>query len=102
MFERGEAKKERGIQALIRRMDRKPQPIDLPVEVLEQTGPRKDAFDPVPVRAVIPVTYQYTDVVQVEGEAIAWTGKAVLVRAVLEEGTAPREVWVWANAVTRK
>lgn len=102
MFEHGDVKKLRGVQALIRRLDRKPQPVDLPVEVVERTGARRDAFDPVPVRAVIPVTYQYTDVLEVDGEVIAWTKKAVLVRAVLEPGAAPRDVWVWANAVTRK
>lgn len=94
--------KARGVQAFIRRMDRKPSPLSLPEEIIATTGDRKDADGGVPVHAVIPVSYAYTDVLAVEGEVIAWTKSAVLVRAVLEPGTEPRDVWVWANAVRRK
>lgn len=80
---------------------RKPTPMDIPDSVLRQTG-RERECEPVPVRAFVPVHYAYDDLLEVEGEVVAWTDSAVLVRAVLIPGHAPQHVWVWANAVQRK
>lgn len=103
MFERSreDAKKDRGMEMFLRNMDRRPTPTQLPDAVLETTGRRREAQLPAKVTAHIPVSYAYTDTLTVDGEVVAWTDKAVLVRAVLTPGTEPQHVWVWANAVKR-
>jgi len=83
-----------------RQWARRPTPIHIPDSVLRQTGKEHECA-PVPVRALVPVRYAYEDLLEVEGEVVAWTPRAVLVRAVLIPGHTPQHVWVWANAVTR-
>lgn len=87
---------------MIKRVERYPRPNPVPDDVVAMTGSRHDAADPVPVDALIPVTYQYSDVLQVQGEVVAWTPRAVLVKAVLQPGHSPSFIWVWANAVKRR
>ena len=104
MFEQKLKEKRRGqkLGALLDRWDRKPTAVQIPDAVLEQTGKERDcSSSPVAVRAMIPVKYSYEDMLEVDGEVVAWTDRAVLVRAVLIEGHAPQHVWVWANAVKR-
>lgn len=44
---------------------------------------------------------RYFKAIDIEGEVIAWTPRAVLVRAILAPGKQPQNVWVWASAVKR-
>ncbi|MWB99425.1 hypothetical protein [Agromyces seonyuensis] len=73
----------------------KPVPISLSDDErgMDVTRPEKG----IPVHAW--VRFPETPI-RVSGEAIAWTGRAVLVEFKLRGG-ATRRAWVWANAVDR-
>lgn len=99
-------KNERRLQGehdkLMRQWARRPTVEQLPGELVGRTGRRVDADKPIPVKAQIPVSYSYSDMLEVAGEVVAWTNRAVLVRAVIEADREPQLVWVWANAVVRR
>jgi len=88
------------LDRMIARWEREPSPVSLPQTTVDQTGTRHDG-DGTRVRALIPMETRYVESIDVEGEVIAWTPRAVLVRAVLAPGKAPQNVWVWASAVKR-
>jgi len=78
-----------------------PIPLGLTKRQVELTGhPR--FLEPTAVRASLQVTYTWVDDLQVDGEVIAYTPKAVLVRLALPGWPEPPEIWLWANAVERK
>lgn len=103
MFEKNGAtqRAERNAAKLIDKLDRDPQPMNLPYEVVQASGRRREAKTPVRVRALVPMQIAYTEMRAIDGEVIAWTDKAVLVRYAPGQGAQARTVWVWANAVTR-
>jgi hypothetical protein len=82
-------------------IERWPQPIGLTDTELRGGGIRQDARDPVPVAAWIPHRVTYSDPQLVQGEAIAWTRTAVLVRRKTPQSVHPHHTWVWASAVTK-
>lgn len=88
------------IDRMIDRWEREPKPVSLPQSTVALTGARREG-DGTRVRALVPMETRYIETVDVEAEVIAWTARAVLVRAVLQEGKAPQEVWVWSSAVMR-
>lgn len=91
------------VEALAERLERRPQPVELPPDLVRRTGERRDLPEPVPGIAQIPVRYAYDETLERDCEVLAVTrGGAVKIRAVLHPGTAPTEVWVWRNAVVPK
>ena len=94
-------KGQRDIDRMIERWEREPTHVSLPQGTVDRTGRRRRG-EPVPVRALIPMETRYVESLEVEGEAIAWTDRAVLVRAVVQPGRKPVDVWVWASAVQRR
>ena len=88
------------IDRMIQRWEREPKPMSLPSDAVELTGKRREG-NGTRVRALVPMETRYVETIDVEGEVIAWTPRAILVRAVLTPGKAPEEVWVWASAVHR-
>lgn len=89
------------IDRMIERWEREPEHVSLPQATVDRTGRRRKG-EPVPVKALIPMETRYIESLEVEGEAIAWTDRAVLVRAVVKPGHRAVEVWVWASAVQRR
>lgn len=94
-------KGQRDLDRMIERWEKEPHHVSLPSTTVDRTGARRRG-EPVPVRALIPMETRYVESLEVEGEAIAWTDRAVLVRAVVKPGSNPVEVWVWASAVQRR
>ena len=76
-------KGQRDIDRMIERWEREPTHVSLPQGTVDRTGRRRRG-EPVPVRALIPMETRYVESLEVEGEAIAWTDRAVLVRAVVQ------------------
>jgi hypothetical protein len=77
----------------------RPRPISLTErEIDEPHNPITVAETPIRVASFIRF---YEATIRVEGEAIAWTSRAVKVRFTTKEG-ARHEVWVWASAVDRR
>lgn len=83
-------------------MERRPQPIGLSETEIRSGGRRQDAREPVHVAVWIPHQVTYSDPQLVEGEAIAWTRTAVLVRWKTPYSVHPHHTWVWASAVTKR
>lgn len=81
---------------------RRPQPYGLSEAELQHSGIRRDAPAPIPVTAWIPHQVHYEDPQLVDGEVIAWTDHATLVRWTPREGVGPHHTWIYADAVTRK
>jgi hypothetical protein len=77
-------------------------PISLTTREIRSTGPRTDAPQPVPVLAVVRYRVSFEEPRTVEGEAIAWSHGAVLVKYQEPDGHGDRYVWVYANAVRRR
>lgn len=94
------AKGQRDLDRMIARWEREPHHVSLPQGTVDMTGRRRSG-DPVPVRAFIPMETRFVESIEVEGEAIAWTDRAVLVQAVVKPDGNPIKVWVWASAVQR-
>lgn len=93
--------RESDIDRMLDRWRTTPIPLGLTRRQTEQSGlPRH--CDPVPVTVSLQVTHTWVDDKTVDGEVIAYTPKAVLVRMQLPGWTEPQEIWVWANAVERK
>ncbi len=88
------------IDRMIARWEREPRHVSLPQSTVDMTGERHEG-DGTRVRALIPMETRYVEHISVDGEVLAWTPRAVLVRAVLKAGHAPSDVWVWASAVKR-
>ena len=63
-----------------------------------KTDPPKTPREPIPVMAWL--RFSGTPV-QVPGECLEFTSKAVLFRYTAA-GQSPEQVWVWANAVARR
>jgi hypothetical protein len=74
----------------------RPMPISLSDRELGPTPPRP-AEQPIPVRAW--VRFPETPI-QVTGNAVAWTDRAVWVEFTMRNGATLR-AWVWASAVER-
>lgn len=91
---------ERDVDKLVERFRLAPEPVTIPPYVLEQTGERREGT-PVPVSAQIPVRIVRDEMLAVEGRAVAWTDRAVLVECVIPPMTSKRLIWVWASAVRR-
>lgn len=77
-------------------------PVSLTTGEVRRTGPRAEAREPVPVIASIRYRVVYEEPRTVEGEAVAWTKGAVLVKYPDPMTRQDRFVWVYANAVTRR
>lgn len=77
-------------------------PVSLTTTEIRSTGPRKDAPDPVPVIATVRYRVSFEEPRTVEGEAIAWSHGAVLVKYQEPNGDGDQYVWVYANAVRRR
>jgi len=92
---------ERDLDRMLDRWRTTPIPLGLTKRQREMTG-NPTLCDPVPVSVSLQVTYTWVDDQLVDGEVIAYTPRAVLVRMSLPGWTEPQEVWVWANAVQRK
>lgn len=75
-------------------------PISLTTAEVRSTGPRAEAPEPVPVIASVRYRVIYEEPRRVEGEAVAWTRGAVLVKYPGPITRQYRFVWVYANAVT--
>lgn len=90
----------RDLDRLVERWQKEAHPIGLPNGLVARTGEKRTG-KPVPVTAAIPVYYSYSDTLMANAEVIAWTDTAVLVRVVIPPSTRPRELWLWAGAVTR-
>lgn len=90
----------RDIDRLVDRWVSAPEPVSIPTYVLDQTGERREG-EAVAVSAQIPVRVVRDEMLAVEGRAIAWTDRAVLVECVIPPSTTTRRVWVWAGAVKR-
>lgn len=81
---------------------RRPQPIGLTIDQVRGTGRRHEAREPVPVTAWVPHRVVYDEAQMIEGEAIAWTEGAVLIRWTPAHSTQPSHAWVYAAAVRRR
>lgn len=90
---------DRDADRMLDRWNRQARPVGLGFEEVRTTGGRREAETPVPVRAKIPMHVSYVENIEVSGEVVAWTRKAVLVHTVIDE--VESYVWVWANAVER-
>ncbi len=88
------------VDRMIARWEREPQPVSLPQSTVDLTGTRKPAAG-TRVRALIPMETRYVESLDVECEVLAYTARAVLVRAVVKPGAQPVDVWVWSSAVQR-
>jgi hypothetical protein len=77
-------------------------PVSLTTAEVRRTGPRAEAREPVPVIASVRYRVVYEEPRTVEGEAVAWTRGAVLVKYPDPMTRHDRFVWVSANAVTRR
>ena len=89
------------IDRMLDRWNAKSIPLGLAKRQAERTGlPRM--CEPVPVTVSLQMIRTWVDDQVLDGEVIAYTSKAVLVRMELPGWTEPQEVWVWANAVERK
>lgn len=75
-------------------------PVGLSQEELTTTGRRVEAREPIQVDAWIRHRVVYEKPRLVQGEAIAWTDGAVLVRWRCEGHD--RFTWLWASAVQRR
>jgi len=76
-------------------------PLGLSKRQAEETGLPREC-EPVPVSVSLQLIRTWVDDKLFDGEVIAYTPKAVLVRLELPGWTGPQDVWVWANAVERK
>ncbi|MGI9823878.1 hypothetical protein [Agromyces sp. Marseille-Q5079] len=74
-------------------------PIGLSIDELGTTGRRTDARIPVRVDARVRLRVITEEPRLIEGEAVAWTRGAVLVR--WQHGGHDMHTWVWASAVRR-
>jgi len=90
------------IDRMLDRWRTTPVPLGLTRRQTERSGLPRVCDEPVPVSVSLQVTYTWVDDQTVDGEVIAFTPKAVLVRMQLPGWTEPQEIWVWANAVERK
>ena len=83
-------------EAAINEFLTRPKPISL---TPSETGDRATrAPEPIPVRAWV----RFPEVaIEVDGEVIGWTRRAVRVRFTVRDG-AVFETWVWASAVERR
>ncbi|GAA1817653.1 hypothetical protein [Agromyces neolithicus] len=77
-------------------------PVSLTTAEVRHTGARAEAPEPVPVIATVRYRVVYEEPRKVEGEAVAWTRGAVLVKYPDPMTRQDRFVWVYANAVTRR
>ncbi|GAB3615439.1 hypothetical protein [Humibacter ginsengisoli] len=76
----------------------RPRPISLTDAELDLEHARVvEADSPIPVRAFVRF---HEAVIRPEGEAIAWTPRAVKVHFTMVDGS-QHVVWVWASAVDR-
>ncbi|HEY8590745.1 MAG TPA: hypothetical protein VIL55_14460 [Naasia sp.] len=74
----------------------RPRPLSLTQQ--EAGGEVREAPEPVAVTAWV----RFPEApIEVEGRAVAWTDRAVLVEFRLHSG-AVHKAWVWASAVTRR
>ena len=94
------AKGKRDLDAMLDRWKREPKAISIDADTVSLTGQPKQG-NGAKVRALIPVRVEYTETVDVEAEVVAWTPRAIKVRAVIDPHQVPVEVWVWASAVMR-
>ena len=76
--------------------------IGLSSDELRISGRRVEARTAVPVQAWVRHRVIYEEPRLVEGEAIAWTDRAVLIRWTDTQNTNERLTWVWADAVRRR
>lgn len=91
------------IDRLVKRFRERPDPIGLPIELVERTGPRRAAQKPIAAIAQVPILVNFTETIEVDAEVLEWTpGGAVKVRVTVGVAAAPREVWLWTNAVRPK
>lgn len=81
---------------------RRPKPIGLTAEQVQNTGRRQEAREPVSVTAWVPHRIVYDETQLVDAEAIAWTEGAVLIRWISPHSNQPSHVWVYAAAVRRR
>lgn len=77
-------------------------PVSLTTAEVRRTGSHAEAAEPVPVIASVRYRVVYEEPRTVEGEAVAWTRGAVLVKYPDPMTRQDRFVWVYANAVTRR
>lgn len=77
-------------------------PVSLTTAEVRRTGPRTEAPKSVPVFASVRYRVVYEEPRTVEGEALAWTHGAVLVKYPDPMTRQDRFVWVYANAVKRR
>ena len=77
-------------------------PVSLTTAEVRSTGHRTEATEPIPVNASIRYRFAYEEPRTVEGQAMAWTPGAVLVKYRDPATNQDQFVWVYANAVTRR
>ncbi|GAA4374902.1 hypothetical protein GCM10023152_18180 [Agromyces bauzanensis] len=77
-------------------------PVSLTTAEVRRTGHGAEAREPIPVNASVRYRFVYEEPRTVEGEAMAWTRGAVLVKYLDPVTNQDQFVWVYANAVTRR
>ncbi|WP_157006174.1 hypothetical protein [Agromyces laixinhei] len=77
-------------------------PVGLTTAEIRRTGPRAEAREPIPITASVRYRVIYEEPRTVEGEAVAWTRGAVLVKYHDPTTRHDQFVWVYANAVVRR
>lgn len=83
-----------------RRDEARGTPIAPTTDELNTSGRRVEASEPIPVDAWIRHRVIYEDPRLMHGEAVAWTGGAVLVR--WQRNGHDCYTWVWSSAVRRR
>lgn len=95
-------KAESDIDRMIDRWNAKSIPLGLAKRQAERTGSPRMCDEPVPVTVSLQMIRTWVDDALLDGEVIAYTPRAVLVRVKIPGWEEPQDVWVWANAVQRK
>lgn len=81
---------------------RKPTPLGLHPDEVRSSGNRRDAAEPIPVKAWVNHRITYDEPQRVDAEAVAWTDDAVLLQLPAPDGHGQIYRWVWASAVRRR